>query len=70
MDALTKAKEDLEALKALGVTENDLDKNSYANFQRVDSALKALADEIESFNNKLDALGTSFTYDYFLLGTL
>ena len=70
VDALTKAKEDLEALKALGVTENDLDKNSYANFQRVDSALKALADEIESFNNKLDALGTSFTYDYFLLGTL
>lgn len=63
VDALTKAKEDLEALKALGVTENDLDKNSYANFQRVDSALKALADEIESFNNKLDALGTSFTYD-------
>lgn len=63
VDALTKAKEDLEALKTLGVTENDLDKNSYANFQQVDSALKALADEIESFNNKLDALGTSFTYD-------
>ena len=63
VDALTKAKEDLEALKALGVTEDDLDQNSYANFQQVDSALKALADEIESFNNKLDALGTSFTYD-------
>ena len=66
VDALTKAKEDLEALKALGVTEDDLDQNSYANFQQVDSALKALADEIESFNNKLDALGTSFTYEELL----
>lgn len=63
VDALTKVKDDLEALKALGVTESDLDQNNYANFQQVDSALKALADEIESFNNKLDALGTSFTYD-------
>lgn len=62
VDALTKAKGDLEALKALGVTENDLDENSYANFQKVDSELKALADEVAAFNNKLDALGTSFTY--------
>lgn len=63
VDALTKVKDDLEALKALGVTESDLDQNSYANFQKVDSALKALADEVAAFNNKLDALGTSFTYD-------
>lgn len=62
VDALTKAKGDLEALKALGVTENDLNENSYANFQKVDSELKALADEVAAFNNKLDALGTSFTY--------